>query len=225
MPDPSHIAVIPSLKILYCITPKAASRQLREMLYSFVDMQKGAPLLNRYPPDEQRQKWEKYFKLTFVREPFERILSAYKDKFVDPRFPLPMLQYHGRAILRTVRPNASKSALDKPYDITFREFIEYLVTEGSSKSTPVMDWHWDNYVNICGMYAVNYDFIGHYETFDQDLEDFKVAAGLSPEQAKKFNARANNKSSTASSMLSYYSKIPTKWIMDRHPWALVQSQL
>ena len=147
------------------------------MLYSFVDRQKGTTLLNRYPSDEQRQKWEKYFKFTFVREPFERILSAYKDKFVYPRFPRPMLQLRGRAILGTVRPNSSKSALDMLDDITFREFIEYLVTEGSSKSTSVMDWHWDNYVNVCGMCAVNYDFIGHYETFDQDLADFKEAAG------------------------------------------------
>ena len=123
-----------------------------------------------------------------------------------------MLQLRGRAILGTVRPNSSKSALDMLDDITFREFIEYLVTEGSSKSTSVMDWHWDNYVNVCGMCAVNYDFIGHYETFDQDLADFKEAARLSPQQAKRFDARANNKSSTASSMLSYYSKIPIKWI-------------
>ena len=35
-----------------------------------------------------------------------------------------------------------------------------------------MDWHWDNYVNICGMCAINYDFMGHYENFDQDLADF-----------------------------------------------------
>ena len=214
MPDPSHIAVIPSLKILFCITPKVASRQLREMLYPFININKlrNSPLLYRFPFEQQRRKWETYFKFTFVREPFERILSAYKDKFVYPRFPRPMLQLHGTAILRTARPNASQSALDKLDDITFREFIEYLVTKGSNKSTPVMDWHWDNYVNICGMCAVNYDFIGHYETFDQDLADFKEAAGLSLQQARRFYAQANNKSSTASSMLSYYSEIPKQWI-------------
>ena len=184
------------------------------MLYPFINRTKPktSPLLSRYPPDQQRQKWETYFKFTFVREPFERILSAYKDKFVYPQFPRPMLELHGRAILRTVRPNASQSALDKLDDITFREFVEYLVTKGSDKTTPVMDWHWDNYVNICGMCAVNYDFIGHYETFDQDLADFKEAAGLSPQQAQRFDARANNKSTTASSLLSYYSKIPSEWI-------------
>ena len=221
MPDPSHIEVISSLKILYCITPKVASRQWREMLYRFKNRHK---LLSRYPSDQQRQKWETYFKFTFVREPFERILSAYKDKFVYPRFPRPMLELHGRAILRTVRPNASKSALDKFDDITFREFIEYLVTKGSDKTTPVMDWHWDNYVNICGMCAVNYDFIGHYETFDQDLADFREAAGLSPQQAKRFDARANNKSSTASSLLMQLL-LKNSHRVDRYPWTFVQGQL
>ncbi|KAL9965113.1 hypothetical protein ACROYT_G028866 [Oculina patagonica] len=210
--DPFHIAVIPSLKILYCVTPKAASRQLRAMLYRF-NKERGELRLRKFPPDQQNQMLLEYFKFTFVREPFERILSAYKDKFVYPRkFDRPMLELHGREILKNFRPDASQSALEQLNDITFREFIEYLVTKGSNRSTPVMDWHWDNYVNICGMCAINYDFIGHYETFDQDLSDFKVAARLSPEQAKVFNAHASNKSDTASSIISYYSQIPSEWI-------------
>ena len=202
VPDPSHLAVIPPLKILYCVTPKAASRQWREMLYRF---NKGLKRpgkrnlrLTSFSPDQQKQMLETYFKFTFVREPFERLLSAYKDKSVNRR--------------HVDRPHASKSALEKLDDITFPEFIEYLVTKGSNKSTPVMDWHWDNYVNICGMCAINYDFIGHYETFDQDLADFKEAAGLSPEVANKFNACANNKSDTASLLLNYYSQIPIEWV-------------
>ena len=217
MPDPFHLAVIPSLKILYCVTPKVASRQWREMLYRF---NKGLSRpgnrnlrLNSFSPDQQKQMLETYFKFTFVREPFERLLSAYKDKFVIRRdVDREMREFHGREILKNLRPHVSKSALEKLDDITFPEFIEYLVTKGSNKSTPVMNWHWDNYVNMCGMCAINYDFIGHYETFDQDLADFKEAAGLSPEVANKFNARANNKSDTASSLLSYYSQIPIEWI-------------
>ena len=214
MPDLHHIEVVPYLKILYCITPKAASRHWRTMLYQFhITRRKSRLLLNSFPPDQQKQMLEMYFKFTFVREPFERILSAYKDKFVHPRWADHKIRaFHGREILKNFRPNASKNALEKLNDITFREFIEYLVTKGSNKSTPVMDWHWDNYVNICGMCAINYDFIGHYETFDQDLADFKEAAELSPEDAKRFDARANINSDTASSMLSYYSQIPTEWI-------------
>ncbi|XP_020621653.1 carbohydrate sulfotransferase 14-like isoform X1 [Orbicella faveolata] len=212
MKRPSHIEVIPSLKILYCITPKVASRQWRSMLYPFNEGRRIIKL-GQFPPDQQKQMLETYFKFTFVREPFERILSAYKDKFVHLRQgDRRTLEFHGREILKNFRPNASKSALEKLDDITFREFIEYLVTKGSNKSTRVMDWHWNNYANICGMCAINYDFIGHYETFDQDLADFKEAAGLSPEEAKRFNARASNKSDTASSLLNYYSQIPVEWI-------------
>ena len=186
------------------------------MLYQF-HIKKINPRLrlNSFPPSQQKQMLETYFKFTFVREPFERLLSAYKDKFVHIReehVDRKIRKFHGREILKNFRADASKSALEKLDDITFREFIEYLVTKGSNKSTPVMDWHWDNYANICGMCAINYDFIGHYETFDQDLADFKEAAKLSPEVAERFDARASNKSDTASSLLGYYSQIPIEWI-------------
>jgi len=47
-----------------------------------------------------------------------------------------------------------------------------------------MDWHWDNYLNICGMCAVDYDFLGHYETFDQDLLDFRRKPGCCQEMLR-----------------------------------------
>ena len=211
MPKLKHIVVLKPLKLLYCVTPKAASRQWRGMLQKFPG---GNMRLNRFSREQRKQILETYFKFTFVREPFERILSAYKDKFVYPRsVDQRILKYHGREILKNFRPNASQNALEQLNDITFREFIEYLVTKGSNRSTPVMDWHWDNYVNICGMCTINYDFIGHFENFNQDLSDFKEAAGLSPEQAKLFNVHATNQSDTTASMLSYYSQIPLEWIV------------
>ena len=156
---------------------------------------------------------ESYFKFTFVREPFERILSAYKDKFVYLRkYDRPILEFHGKEILKNFRPNASQRALKELNDITFREFIEYLVTKGSKRSTSVMDWHWDNYVNICGMCSIEYDFIGHYETMEQDLADFITAAGLSAEDARRFADYKHTQSKTSSSLLKYYSQIPLEWI-------------
>ena len=61
MPDPFHIAVIPSLKILYCVMPKAASRQWRRMLYSF---NKGGGRrelrLRDFPADQPASRCEKH---------------------------------------------------------------------------------------------------------------------------------------------------------------------
>ena len=57
------------------------------MLYEFNKAKglKGNLHLNSFSADQQKQILETYFKFTFVREPFERILSAYKDKFVHLR--------------------------------------------------------------------------------------------------------------------------------------------
>ena len=38
--------------------------------------------LKRFPEQEQNVMLATFFKFIFVREPFERLLSAYKDKFV-----------------------------------------------------------------------------------------------------------------------------------------------
>jgi len=212
MPVPRHIDVIESLNMLYCVTPKVGSRQWRAMLLRFTDGPPHETLLD-YPQDHREHMLKNYFKFTFVREPFERLLSAYKDKFVYIRgIDHRMLKLHGREILKHFRPNATEHAREKLDDITFKEFIEYLVTKGSNESSPIMDWHWDNYLHTCGMCAMKYDFIGHYETFNQDIEDFKKAAKLSPDQAKRFKAQEKNISSTATSMLGYYSKLPLKWI-------------
>ncbi len=154
-----------------------------------------------------------YFKFTFVREPFERLLSAYKDKFVYPRpEDRLLLELHGRDILRNFRPNASQHSLEQLNDITFREFVEYVVKKGSEWSSPVMDRHWDNYVNQCGMCDIDYDFIGHFETMEQDLAAFIKAARLSPQLAEPFATFKHAPSDTSSSLLKYYSQIPLEWI-------------
>ena len=181
------------------------------MLYRFTQGTYQIRLSN-FTPEKQREMLNTYFKFTFVREPFERLLSAYKDKFAKPReLDREWLEIYGRDILKTVRPNASKRAQTELNDITFREFIEYVTKKSSEEGN--LEWHWDNYVNICGMCAVDYDFLGHYETFDRDLADFKKEASLSPGDAKAFDFQfSKNRSDTASSMLKYYSQISLEWI-------------
>ena len=67
MPDLFHIEVVPSLKILYCVTPKAASRQWRNMLYQFhITKRNSKLLLNSFPPSQQKQMLKTYFKFTPV---------------------------------------------------------------------------------------------------------------------------------------------------------------
>jgi len=210
-PIPPRISVNESLKIIYCITPKCASREIRLMLFPGVNGV-NTPRLYRQPADKRAMMLETYLKFTFVREPFERILSVYKDKFVHlRRTDRPILEFHGTEILKNFRPNATRQAFTKLDDITFREFIQYLVTKGSNETTPVMDFHWDNYVNFCGLCSINYDFIGHYETMEEDLAGLVAAAGMSAEDAKRFSYK-KKASDTSALLLQYYSQIPLEWI-------------
>ncbi|KAL9964629.1 hypothetical protein ACROYT_G028293 [Oculina patagonica] len=205
-----HIVVSQSLKVLYCSIPKCASRQLKRLFYP----NRHTINLAYFSKQEQNMMLKTYFKFALVREPFERLLSSYKDKFLHPRQEdRLLLERHGRNILRNFRPNASQRSLEQLNDITFREFVEYLVKKGSEwKTHGVMDQHWGNYVNLCGMCDIKYDFIGHYETLEQDLADFTAAARLSVQDSRPFKAYKHTPSNTSSSLLKYYSQIPLEWI-------------
>ena len=171
--------------------------------------------LRNLPTEEQAKVLQTYFKFTFVRKPFERLLSAYKDKFVYPRKThRELLKFHGQAILKNFRPDATRQAFENLDDITFPEFIQYLVTKGSIETSPVMDWHWDNYDNLCDMCNIEYDFIGHYETLEEDLVAFKKMVGNNFNNSIAFESGGYNVSKTSSELLEYYSQIPLKWIND-----------
>ena len=78
-----HLELDHRSKLLYCVIPKCTSGQLRKMLYTNRTKEEEAmKFLKRFPEQEQNVMLATFFKFIFVREPFERLLSAYKDKFV-----------------------------------------------------------------------------------------------------------------------------------------------
>ena len=107
----------------------------------------------------------------FVREPMERLVSAYNDKFSSSN-----VFYHnkiGKHIIKAHRVNASDESLKRVHDVTFSEFVRYLLTQ-HQLGIP-LDWHWDLQSRVCKPCLVDYDFIGTQETFTEDTEElFKM---------------------------------------------------
>lgn len=87
----------------------------------------------------------------FVRDPFVRLISAYRDKF--GRQNEPFYKTHGQNILRlygnvTRLPRTMDQAFALGIHITFYNFIQYLVDPLTEKRVP-FEPHWRQMHRLC----------------------------------------------------------------------------
>ena len=103
----------------------------------------------------------------FVREPLHRMVSAYKNKF---------LQIPGYT--KDIRKEIVKEFRPESYDpdgknfVSFPEFIQYF------SDNKTRNQHWRQYEKICHPCVIDYDFIGHYETLKEDAPLLLKMAGI-----------------------------------------------
>ncbi|KAK6175666.1 hypothetical protein SNE40_014072 [Patella caerulea] len=171
-------------KTLFCQIPKVASTNWRRMflilsgkmnttdpgqLKSFdvhKTYDKHIKVLGDLNPEQIRYRLKNYFKFVIVREPFERLLSAYRNKFGN--LSKSNLYFHkrfGRRIVKKYRPNAKEQSLITGSDVTFGEFVQYILDP--NRKEPLNE-HWTEYHKLCLPCIVHYDYIGKYETLTED---------------------------------------------------------
>ncbi|KAL2762534.1 carbohydrate sulfotransferase 8 [Daubentonia madagascariensis] len=177
----SRIFVEDRHRVLYCEVPKAGCSNWKRVLMvlaglasSTADIQHntvhyGSALRRLDTFDRQGilHRLSTYTKMLFVREPFERLVSAFRDKFEHPNS-----YYHpvfGKAILARYRANASREALRTGAGVRFPEFVQYLL----DVHRPVgMDIHWDHVSRLCSPCLIDYDFVGKFESMEDDANFF-----------------------------------------------------
>ncbi|XP_038138105.1 carbohydrate sulfotransferase 8-like [Cyprinodon tularosa] len=175
----SRIYVEDRFRLLYCEVPKAGCSNWKRVLMvlggrasSTQDIPHDAAHYNNqlrrldsYNRIGIAERLRSYTKVLFVREPFERLVSAFRDKFESPNS-----YYHpvfGRAIISRYRPNATRSALRTGAGVTFREFVQYLL----DAQKPVgMDIHWERVSKLCSPCLIPYNFIGKFESLQEDAD-------------------------------------------------------
>uniref|UniRef100_A0A3Q4G5F7 Carbohydrate sulfotransferase n=1 Tax=Neolamprologus brichardi TaxID=32507 RepID=A0A3Q4G5F7_NEOBR len=83
---------------------------------------------------------------------------------------------YGVEIIKRYRKGRAKDAAITGDDVTFAEFVRYLLDEDVER----MNEHWMPIYNLCQPCAVSYDFIGSYEHLESDAEFVLQHVGAPP---------------------------------------------
>ncbi|XP_069938020.1 carbohydrate sulfotransferase 11-like [Cherax quadricarinatus] len=115
-----------------------------------------------------KRKLNTYIKFLIVRHPYQRLLSAYRDKLegTGEEFYIKNYAYD---IAKTYRQDGGDTNISKPGNgLTFSEFVSYV----SDRPKDGFDEHWRPYTQLCFPCDIHYDVIGKYETLVKDSEYF-----------------------------------------------------
>ncbi|KAM6148576.1 carbohydrate sulfotransferase 9 [Erethizon dorsatum] len=212
----SRIYVEDKHKILYCEVPKAGCSNWKRILmvlnglassaynisHDAVHYGKHLKKLDSFDLKGIYTRLNTYTKAVFVRDPMERLVSAFRDKFEHPNS-----YYHpvfGKAIIKKYRPNACEEALNNGSGVKFKEFIHYLL----DSHRPVgMDIHWEKVSKLCYPCLINYDFVGKFETLEEDANYFLQMIGA-PKELKfpSFKDRHSSDKRTNAQVVRQYLK-------------------
>ena len=127
-----------------------------------------------------------WFRFCFVRNPYDRLFSAYKSNIMQEINPPSPYYNRIKNRIRETFDYTARTAKSNA-NINFRDFILYV--QHTIRQDP--DYHW------CPMQwglrpdLINYDFVGHVENFEADfsivLEHFGVTETLMPDLLKPVN--------------------------------------
>ncbi|XP_076437749.1 carbohydrate sulfotransferase 13-like [Babylonia areolata] len=182
----------------YCYIPKVGSSTLKRVFHILTGRNHGRPLFSLSGRHIHRNRSGKYHvlgtvlegetlvrryqvlrslrKVLFVRDPYERIFSAYVDRL----FGVAENLYSLFPALMKDRSTAKDFALDRnscdSVNVTFSDVIRYVIR------TPVteLDEHFGPYYTICFPCHVDYDYVGKLETFRHDVSVILTSVGVDP---------------------------------------------
>jgi hypothetical protein len=162
------------------------------------------------------------YKFIFIRHPFERLVSAFHDKFEHTKqgaMMLPFLKHEViKYMMRSLKKQKSPKSSSLPFDIdlSFENFINFVLEEATYTVISEQSKHWWPYSDLCKMCKIKYNFIGSLETLNEDvscmLKNFKNYALLQKMEdrvRKKINAGGEH---TKAMTMDYFSKLSKQTI-------------
>ncbi|XP_056402775.1 carbohydrate sulfotransferase 9-like isoform X2 [Hyla sarda] len=175
-----------SHKFIYCEVPKVGCSNWKriilllnesfdlsadELKHYQVHASQQLIKLSSYPPSLQKELLANYTKVMFTRDPIERVVSAFRDKFLHEDDV-----YYSKTFANIIRRALN---IHSETNITFEQFAQFIIRENPS----YRDTHWRPMYQLCDPCNIQYDFIGKFETLAQDA-DFVLKTIGAPENLK-----------------------------------------
>ena len=198
-----HIIVNDKYKVLYCFIPKVACSQWNRIFLALdnrtnvknVHFPGYFKFLSQYSEEGIKLRLRAYYKFLFVRDPFERLLSAYENKFVEKRWPARLVRHYSNKIV----DNFKRADPNSDHNLTFTKFIYYVAGVGFNKNR-----HWETYDKLCHLCDIHYDFIAHFDHMPEEAAYVLRQTGM--DQVATFPEFLTH--NTTSKMLRNYAQIP-----------------
>lgn len=141
-----------------------------------------------------------YLTFTFIRHPFDRLVSAFMDK-----------------VERSKKSWGHQMLLRKYGKSDFETFLDYVINENAHHNSNAVNNHWKKFQDRCGFCTLKYDVIGRMESFDEDTRYIFLKANLIQEiplelselavhQTKK-KSRSKGDKSPSNRTLTYFANV------------------
>lgn len=211
----TNILVSNQYKTLFCFVPKVACGNWKRIFLVLngqfnTTAEISGPTahdsglldtLDKYSTEEIEHKLQTYKKIVFIREPLERLLSAYRNKFTAS-YHKRFRQRYAKAIIKKYRKNLTEVP-DEDH-VTLNEFVKYLI---HLRPKDRLDVHWELQHKLCTPCSINYDFIGKYESLRSDAARTLSIMGASEKVTFPDIGKRREGQDTKTLMKKFYSQI------------------
>ena len=158
--------------------------------------EKGIRYIRHYSRKRQKEILRDYYKVIIVRDPLERLLSAYRDKFIPRGQPVHPHTWMDRL---------SKDATGRATTLyTFQQFLKLILKLKPGK----FNGHWNRYHDHCNPCSIDYDFIGNTNQLSEEIPYILEKIHVRADELPKKTFHENKVKRPAKNRTRYYADIP-----------------